>query len=69
MGMTRDALGTFPARPLACEASPVLLMSEWLISGQLPDGFWFGSECELKDPKQWGEWAPYRLHVNGDLGV
>lgn len=46
----RDALGSFPARPLASEASVTLLMSEWLISGQLPEGFEFGDECELKDP-------------------
>ncbi len=46
----RDALGTFPARPLACEASPTLLMSEWLIAGELPEGFEFGDAVELKDP-------------------
>lgn len=47
---TRDALGTLPARPLATEASLNLLMSEWLISGRLPEGFEFGDEVELKDP-------------------
>lgn len=46
----REALGSFPARPLATEASLNLLMSEWLISGSLPDGFEFGDEVELKDP-------------------
>lgn len=46
----REALGSFPARPLASEASLPLLMSEWLISGQLPAGFELGDECELKDP-------------------
>lgn len=46
----REALGSFPARPLATEASLNLLMSEWLISGRLPDGFEFGNEVELKDP-------------------
>lgn len=46
----REALGSFPARPLATEASLNLLMSEWLISGRLPDGFEFGDEVELKDP-------------------
>lgn len=46
----REALGSFPARPLATEASLTLLMSEWLISGSLPDGFEFGDEVELKDP-------------------
>lgn len=46
----REALGSFQARPLATEASLNLLMSEWLISGRLPDGFEFGDEVELKDP-------------------
>lgn len=58
----RDALGSFPARPLACEASVSLLMSEWLIAGQLPDGFEFGSECELKDPSDQAMVARFRNH-------
>lgn len=46
----RDALGSFPARPLAVEASLSLLMSEWLIGNTLPTGFEFGDDVELKDP-------------------
>lgn len=46
----RDALGSFPARPLAVEASLPLLMSEWLIGNTLPSGFEFGDDVELKDP-------------------
>ena len=46
----REAIGSFPARPLASEASLTLLLSEWLISGELPAGFELGDECELKDP-------------------
>jgi len=46
----RDALGTFPARPLAAEASLTLLMSEWLISGELPAGFELGDQVKLQDP-------------------
>lgn len=58
----RDALGSFPARPLACEASATLLMSEWLIAGRLPDGFEFGDECELKDPSDHAMVARFRNH-------
>jgi len=58
----RDALGSFPARPLACEASATLLMSEWLIAGQLPEGFEFGDECELKDPSDQAMVARFRNH-------
>jgi recombination associated protein RdgC len=58
----RDALGSFPARPLACEASAALLMSEWLIASQLPEGFEFGDECELKDPSDQAMVARFRNH-------
>jgi recombination associated protein RdgC len=46
----REALGSFPSRPLAAEASLPLLMTEWLIAGEVPEGFTLGDECELKDP-------------------
>lgn len=48
--LLRDAIGSFPACPLAAEASISLLMSQWLISGELPAGFELGDEVELKDP-------------------
>lgn len=48
--LLREAIGSFPARPLATDFSLSLLMSEWLISGKLPDGFEFGDDVELKDP-------------------
>lgn len=46
----REALGSFPATPLAPEATPRLLMTVWLASGELPPGFELGDECELRDP-------------------
>lgn len=58
----RDALGSFPARPLATEASLSLLMSEWLISGDLPGGFELGDECELKDPSDQASVVRCRHH-------
>ena len=45
----REALGSFPAMPLAPEESPRVLMTDWLANG-LPDGFALGDECELRDP-------------------
>lgn len=60
--MVRDALGSFPARPLSCEMSITLLMTEWLIAGQLPDGFEFGDECELKDPSDYAMVVRCRRH-------
>lgn len=46
----RDALGSFPAVPLAPEKSPRQLMTEWLTSGELPAGLALTDECELRDP-------------------
>lgn len=56
-----EALGAFPARPLAAEASMTLLMSEWLRSGA-PEGFELGTECELKDPADTNAVARFKCH-------
>ncbi|MCB1739450.1 MAG: recombination-associated protein RdgC [Gammaproteobacteria bacterium] len=34
--------------------APAVAMTEWLTSGQLPDGFAVGDECELREPKDGG---------------
>lgn len=60
--VVREALGSFPARPLATQASLPLLMSEWLISGQTPEGFELGDECELKDPSDTASVVRCRRH-------
>lgn len=46
----RQALGSFPAVPLAPANSPRQLMTEWLSGGKLPAGLQLGDECELRDP-------------------
>jgi recombination associated protein RdgC len=46
----REALGSFPAVPLAPEESPRALMTDWLATGNLPGGLALGDECELRDP-------------------
>lgn len=58
----REALGSFPARPLATEASITLLLTEWLISGNLPDGFTLGEGCEFKDPSDQASVVRCRNH-------
>src|SRR5690606_32677129 len=50
----REALGHFPATPMAPEESPRTLMTQWLISGKLPAGLALGEECELRDPAEAG---------------
>ncbi|TAL63685.1 MAG: recombination-associated protein RdgC [Burkholderiaceae bacterium] len=46
----REALGSFPAVPLAPEEGPRVLMTDWLANGTLPAGLTLGDECELRDP-------------------
>lgn len=46
----RDALGSFPAVPLAPEQAPRQLMTDWLSGGELPAGLTLADECELRDP-------------------
>ncbi|QAU24476.1 recombination-associated protein RdgC [Dyella sp. M7H15-1] len=46
----REALGSFPAVPLAPEEGPRVLMTDWLTNGNLPGGLALGDECELRDP-------------------
>lgn len=46
----REALGSFPAQPLAASETPRALMTDWLARGKLPDGLALGDECELRDP-------------------
>jgi recombination associated protein RdgC len=46
----REALGSFPAQPLAAAETPRALMTDWLSSGKLPPGLALGDECELRDP-------------------
>lgn len=46
----REALGSFPAVPLAPEEGPRVLMTDWLANGTLPAGLTFGDEVELRDP-------------------
>ncbi|GLQ98624.1 recombination-associated protein RdgC [Dyella mobilis] len=46
----REALGSFPAVPLAPEEGPRVLMTDWLANGNLPGSLVLGDECELRDP-------------------
>ncbi|MEO7430746.1 MAG: recombination-associated protein RdgC [Dokdonella sp.] len=50
----REALGRFPATPMAPEESPRNLMTDWLVGGKLPEGLVLGEEVELRDPAEAG---------------
>jgi recombination associated protein RdgC len=46
----REGLGRLPARPWTTDRPVALALTEWLLSGELPEGFELGDECEFKDP-------------------
>jgi recombination associated protein RdgC len=50
----REAMGSFPAVPLAPEKAPRQIMTDWLTSGDLPAGLSLSDECELRDPANAG---------------
>ena len=54
VSQVRDAVGRFPATPLAPEDSPRALLTQWLASGKLPANLVLGDECELRDPAESG---------------
>ena len=54
VSQVRDAVGRFPATPLAPEESPRALLTQWLSSGKLPANLVLGDECELRDPAESG---------------
>ncbi|MGE7139637.1 recombination-associated protein RdgC [Luteibacter sp. NPDC031894] len=50
LSQLRQAFGSFPAVQLSPEESPRQLMTHWLATLELPEGFALGDECELRDP-------------------
>lgn len=62
----RQALGSFPATPVAAQASARMQLTAWLAGDGLPDDFELGDECELRDPAEDGAIARCRRQ---DLGA
>lgn len=50
----RQALGSFPATPVAAQASARMQLTAWLAGDGLPEDFELGEECELRDPSEDG---------------
>ena len=45
----REAVGSLSVIPLNVRNQPIDVMTRWLSSGQLPENFELGEECELRD--------------------
>ena len=54
VSQVREALGSFPATPMAPADSPLVLMTDWLTNCKLPNGLALGEEVELRDPAEAG---------------
>ncbi|MDM3869891.1 recombination-associated protein RdgC [Porticoccus sp. W117] len=50
----RAAVGSLPVIPLTTMDTPAQVMTSWLLSGNAPEGFELGTECELRDPSDEG---------------
>ncbi len=48
----RTDIGSLPLVPLETTKPPVTLLTEWVRSGELPDGFTLGEQCELRDVQE-----------------
>ena len=45
----REAVGSLSVIPLTARNQPIEVMTQWLSSGNLPEKFGLGEECELRD--------------------
>lgn len=48
----RTDIGSLPLVPLETTKPPVTLLTEWVRSGELPEGFTLGEQCELRDVQE-----------------
>jgi len=51
VGLLRETLGSFPARPPRPRHAPTVLMTRWVATGEMPDDLELGDACELRDPR------------------
>lgn len=50
--LLRNTLGTLKITPIQTQTPASRAMSQWLISGQAPEGFEFGGDCEMRDKEK-----------------
>lgn len=50
----REDVESLPIVPLACNANPAVVMTDWLVNGSLPAPFTLGQQCELRDAQESG---------------
>ncbi|MDB6062887.1 MAG: recombination-associated protein RdgC [Verrucomicrobiaceae bacterium] len=48
----RNDIGSLPLVPIETKSQPITLLTEWLRSGELPEGFTLGEQCEFRDVQE-----------------
>ena len=54
LSLLREGLGNLPVVIPDTQKSPVVVMSQWLLNGGLPEGMSFGGDVDLEDPQEEG---------------
>ncbi|WP_022963361.1 recombination-associated protein RdgC [Halopseudomonas pelagia] len=54
LSLLRECTGSLPVRPLNVKIAPAACMTDWVKTGQAPEGLIIGDECELRDTSEDG---------------
>ena len=54
LSLLREGLGNLPVVIPDTQKSPVVVMSQWLLNGGLPEGLSLGGDVDLEDPQEEG---------------
>ena len=54
LSLLREGLGNLPVVIPDTQKSPVVVMSQWLLNGGLPEGLTLGGDVDLEDPQEEG---------------
>ena len=54
LSLLREGLGNLPVAIPDTHKSPVIVMSQWLLNGGLPEGMSLGGDVDLEDPQEEG---------------
>ena len=54
LSLLREGLGNLPVTLPDTQKSPVVIMSQWLLNGGLPEGLSIGGDVDLEDPQEEG---------------
>ena len=54
LSLLREGLGNLPVVIPDTQKSPVIVMSQWLLKGGLPEGLSLGADVDLEDPQKEG---------------